>query len=212
MKRLACNAAAVAALTRCCGACSTNRWLGRRSRRSFLRPPSLDVGWAHRGVHRDVHVLARASHTDPAGCRRAGRRRAGATRRLGVRWTGATGGHSEVIAQSLVGFGDGEFSWELATLPITDTAADADDRRSSDLRRCGRPGGRGGDAVGWRHRRGSPRRRRGGRRPRRRRLRHRRDVSGGRHDHRRGDRTRRRRRNVHTGSRNARRRSGARRA
>ena len=31
------------------------------------------------------------------------------------------GGHSEVIAQSLVGFGDGEFSWELATLPITET-------------------------------------------------------------------------------------------
>ena len=31
------------------------------------------------------------------------------------------GGHSEVIAQSLVGFGDGEFSWQLATLPITDT-------------------------------------------------------------------------------------------
>ena len=30
-------------------------------------------------------------------------------------------GHSEVIAQSLVGFGDGEFSWELATLPITET-------------------------------------------------------------------------------------------
>ncbi len=32
-----------------------------------------------------------------------------------------TGGHSEVIAQSLVAFGDGEFSWELAMLPITET-------------------------------------------------------------------------------------------
>ena len=31
------------------------------------------------------------------------------------------GGHSEVIAQSLVGFGDGEFSWQLATLPISET-------------------------------------------------------------------------------------------
>ena len=31
-----------------------------------------------------------------------------------------TGGHSEVIAQSLVVFGDGEFSWQFATLPITD--------------------------------------------------------------------------------------------
>ena len=31
------------------------------------------------------------------------------------------GGHSEVVAQSLVVFGDGEFSWELATLPVTET-------------------------------------------------------------------------------------------
>ena len=30
------------------------------------------------------------------------------------------GGHSEVVAQSLVVFGDGEFSWKLTTLPITD--------------------------------------------------------------------------------------------
>ena len=31
------------------------------------------------------------------------------------------GGHAAVIAQSLVGFGDGEYSWELTTLPITET-------------------------------------------------------------------------------------------
>ena len=31
------------------------------------------------------------------------------------------GGHSEVIAQSLVDFGEGEFSWEFAALAITDT-------------------------------------------------------------------------------------------